>query len=85
MISLYPYVYVDAPAPSLPSLLGLCNVFFYVQSFMHESIVLSFVRPACIAHIVAIRLHGYWAIYDSPSNLRFVRHTPYNIGYDKIL
>ena len=31
---------------------------------MHESIVLSFFRPACIAHTVAILLHGYWAIYD---------------------
>ena len=31
----------------------------YFQSFVHESIVLSFVRPTCIAHTVAILLHGY--------------------------
>ena len=33
---------------------------------MHESIFLPFVRPACIAHTVAILLHGYWEIYNSP-------------------
>jgi len=31
---------------------------------VHESIVLSFFWPACIAHTVAILLHGCWAIYD---------------------
>ena len=34
---------------------------------MHKSIVLSFFQRACIAHTVAILLHGYWAIYDPPS------------------
>jgi len=34
---------------------------------MHESIVFSFFRLACIAHTVAILLHGYWAIQDPPS------------------
>jgi len=33
---------------------------------VHEPIVLSFFRPACIAHTGAILLHGYWAIYDPP-------------------
>ena len=47
--------------------LGLYKIFFYVSSFVHESIVLSFFRPACIAHAVAILVHDYWAIYDPPS------------------
>jgi len=39
------------------------------------SIVLSFFRPACIAHTVAILLHDYWAIYDPPSTpLVYVIH-----------
>jgi len=46
--------------------LGLYKMFFYFQSFVHESIVLSFFWPACIAHTVAILLHNYWAIYDPP-------------------
>jgi len=34
---------------------------------MHEPIVLSCFRRACIAHTVAILLHGYWAIQDPPT------------------
>ena len=33
---------------------------------MHVSLILSFFRPACIAHTVAIPKHGYWAIYGPP-------------------
>ena len=49
----------------------------YFQSFVHESIVLSFVRPACIAHTVAILLHGYQAIYDPPPTFLWyaIHHT----------
>jgi len=54
--------------PVLRSSLGLYKIFFYFESFVHESIVLSFSRPACIAHTVAILLHDYSAIYDPPSN-----------------
>ena len=36
---------------------------------MHESIILSFTPPTCIAHPGAILLHDYWAVYDSPSDL----------------
>jgi len=46
---------------------GLYAIFFYFYSFLHESIVLSFSRRACIAHTVATLLHGSWAIYDPPS------------------
>jgi len=42
---------------------------------MHESIAPSFSRPACIAHTVAMLLHGYWAIYDPPStSLLYATH-----------
>jgi len=41
---------------------GLYKIFFYFESFVHESIVLSFLPPTCIAHTVAILLHDYWAI-----------------------
>ena len=44
---------------------------------MRESIVPLFLRPACIAHTVAILLHDYWAIYDPPSTslLDAIHHT----------
>ena len=34
--------------------LGLYKIFFYFESFVHESIVLSFLPPTCIGHTVAI-------------------------------
>jgi len=49
--------------------LGLYKIFFYFLSCVHESTILSFFRrfrPACVAHTVAILLHGYWAIYAPP-------------------
>jgi len=42
--------------------IGLYKILFYFESFVHESIVLSFFRPACIGHTVAILSHDYWAI-----------------------
>ena len=52
----------------------ICHRIFS-QSFVHESIGLLVFRPACIAHTVAILLHGYWAIYDPPStSLWYVIH-----------
>ena len=47
--------------------LSLYQIFFYFYSFVNESIVISFSRPAYTAHTVAMLLHGYWAIYDPPS------------------
>ena len=41
---------------------GLYKIVIYFESFVHESIVLSFLEPTCIAHTVAILLHDYWAI-----------------------
>jgi len=46
--------------------LGLHKIFFYYESFMHESIILSFPQPTCIAHTVAVLLHGYCAICAPP-------------------
>jgi len=33
------------------------KIFLYFESFVHESIVLSFLLPSCIAHTVAILVH----------------------------
>jgi len=35
------------------------QIFVYFQSFVNESIVLSFHPPTCIAHTDAILLHDY--------------------------
>jgi len=42
---------------------GLYQIFLYFQSFVHGLFVLSFFRPACIAHAVATLLHDCWAVY----------------------
>jgi len=39
----------------------------FTSSIVHESVVLSFFRPAWIVHIVAILMHDYRAVYDPPS------------------
>jgi len=36
--------------------------------------------PTCNAHTIAILVHDCCAIYDPPSDLICVCHTPYNIG-----
>jgi len=47
----------------------------FTYSRAHESVVLSFLWPACIAHTAAILWHDYWAIYDPPStSLLYVTH-----------
>jgi len=49
--------------------------YYFTLSFVHKSIVLSFLWPACIAYTVAIRLHGYWAVCDPPStSLLYTTH-----------
>jgi len=40
---------------------------------VHESIILSFPPPICIARPGAILLHNYWAVYDSPILILFAR------------
>ena len=67
---------VPPPPPPPPALtVGLYNKLFYFQSCVHESIVVSVFRPACIAHTVAILFHGDWAIYDPhPTPLVYAIH-----------
>jgi len=36
---------------------------------VHESTIVSFPPPTCIAHPGAILSHEYWTVYDSPSDL----------------
>jgi len=44
---------------------------------VHESIVPSFFRPACIAHTITVLLHGDWAIFNPHPTPRFhaIHHT----------
>jgi len=57
----------------------------YFEAVAHESTILSFPPPTCIAHPGAILLHDYWTVYDSPSDLPCVCYTPYNIGNNNIV
>jgi len=66
-------------------LLGLYKIGFYFEAFVYESTILSFPAPTCIVYPGAILLHDYWAVYDLPSDLLFVCHTPYNIGDGNIV
>ena len=65
------------PTITAQSLVGLHKIFVYVESFMHESVVLSPPPPTCISHTVAILLHDYWALYRTSSNplLYAIHHT----------
>jgi len=65
--------------------LGLYKIFFYCEAVVHESIILSFPAPPCIAQPGAIRLHDYWAAYDSSSKLAFVCYALYHIGNHNIV
>jgi len=65
--------------------LGLFKIFFYFESFVHESNLLSFFPPAYIAHTVAILLARLSRNIRSPLDLPFVCHTPYNIGNNNIV
>jgi len=64
---------------------SLYKIFVYFEAVVHESTILSFAPPTCIAHPGAILLHDYWTVYDSPSDLAFVWYTPYNIGNNNIV
>jgi len=66
------------PTPHGRFQFGLYKIFVYFESFVHESIVLSFFRPGGIAHTVTIiLLHDDWAIYDPRSTclLYAMHHT----------
>jgi len=64
----------------------LCNkILFDFEAFVHESIIRALPPPSCIARTIAILSHDYCAIHDAPHDLRFVGHTPYNIGNANIV
>jgi len=65
--------------------LGLYKIVSSFEWFVHESIVLSFFRPACIAPTAAILLHDYWAVSRPPLDLPCVFHAPSNIGNNNIV
>jgi len=46
--------------------LGLYKILYYLEAFVHDSIILSLPPPTCIARTIAILLHVYCAIYDAP-------------------
>jgi len=51
----------------LDSKFGLYKILFHFESFVHKSIVLSFLPSTCVALTVAMLLHDYCKIYDPPS------------------
>ena len=52
--------------------LGLYKILVYFEAVVHESTILSFPPPTCIAHPGAMLLHNHWTVYDPPSDLPFV-------------
>ena len=56
----------------------------YFEPFVNESSILLWPSPTCIARTIAILLHVYCAIYDSPDP-SLVCHTPYDIGNGNIV
>ena len=71
--------------PGKKAHVGLYTIFVYLEVVVHKSSFLSPSLPTCIAHPGAIRLHDYWTVCDSPSELPFVCYIPYNIGNNNIL
>ena len=64
---------------------GLYKIFVYYEAVVHESCILAFPPPTCIAHPGAVLLHDYWTAYDFPSDLSFVCYAPYTIGNNNIV
>jgi len=76
---------MDSLAVGLGAWHGLYKIFVYFEAVVNESTILSFPPHTCIAHPGAIRLHDYWTVYNSPSDLPFVCYTPYTIGHNNIV
>ena len=62
--------------------IGLYNIHFYLEVFVHESIIFLPSPHTYICHTIAILLHDYCAIYDLPLDPPCVCYSPYNIGND---
>jgi len=56
----------------------LYKIFFHLEAFVHESIILLLPTPSCVARTIAIRLHVYCQSTTSPRPLCCV---PYTIQY----
>jgi len=56
---------------------GLYKIFVHFEAIVHQSTILSFPPPTCIAHPGAILLHDYWTVQDSlpTSRLYAIHHT----------
>jgi len=59
-------------------LFGLYKIFVYIKAFVHERIIPFLPLPICIAHTIAILLHGYCAIYDPPQPPSCMPYTIHN-------
>ena len=75
----------SAQPPPTKRRLGLYKICFYFEAFVHDSTILAFPAPTCIAHPGVIPFHDYWSVYDTPSDLPCVCHTPCNIGDNNIV
>jgi len=73
---------VSPTSQRLPAIYFRCGfgpykIFFHFKAFVHESILLCFPSPTCIAHTIAILGHGCFAIEYPPPTLflNAIRHT----------
>jgi len=58
------FVYDQAGRGGIPG--SLYKIFFHFESFVHESIVLSFLPSTCIGQTVGVLLSQLLGIYDFP-------------------
>ena len=65
--------------------LSLYSIFVSIETFVHESTILLFPTPICVAHTIAMLLHDHCVIYNSPRPPFYVPHTIYNIGNSNIV
>jgi len=65
--------------------IGLYKIFVYFETVVHESPILSFPPPTCIAYPGTTPLHAHWTVYNSPSHLPCVCYTLYNIDSNNIV
>ena len=64
-----PHPYSPPPLYCHTPMFGLYKIFFYFESFVHESTMLSFPLPTCIAHPGAMPLARLLGSLRAPSDL----------------
>jgi len=73
-ISTFLSIYLSVSCARAPAL-GFYKIFVYIKAFMHERIIPFLPLSFCIAHTMAILLHGCCAIYDPlPTTLLYAIH-----------